>query len=216
MKITVQQLKRAVPETNSARAEEFVAVFNEWSERFGITTKLRLVHFLAQCWHESGALRYVEENLNYSTDGLLKTFGSKYFPTRAIAEQYARQPQKIANRVYANRMGNGNEASGDGFRYKGRGLIQLTGKYMYQAYQSSGYCNGDLMNHTEWLLKAPGHTKSAMWYWKKNGCNEIADRDNGINDNEVCKAITLKVNGGLNHLSERQFYMRRFKKEFGI
>lgn len=214
MKITVQQLRRAVSSTDSRRAEEFVKVFNEWGERFGISTPIRVVHFLAQLYLESACLKLVEENLNYSASGLLKTFPSRF--DAVTANEYARKPQKIANRVYANRMGNGSEASGDGWRYRGRGLIQLTGKSNYQSYEQSGFCNGKLTEHPEWLAKSPGHTKSAMWFWHKNKLNEMADSDNGTNGNEICKQITRKVNGGYSHLADRQFYMRRFKKEFGI
>lgn len=208
MKITEQQLRRAVPNVHKERVKEFVAVFNEYCERFGIDTPVRVVHFLSQVSYESGALNYVAENLNYSADGLLKTF-PRYFKTRAEAQLYARHPEKIANRVYANRMGNGSEASGDGWRYRGRGVIQITGKYQYQAYQTSGFCVGNLVAHPEWLEKSPGAYKSAMWFWYKNGCNELADRDDVV-------GVTRKINGGTNGLSTRQYYLRRFKKEFGI
>lgn len=208
MKITEQQLRRAVPNVHKERVKEFVAVFNEYCEQFGIDTPVRVVHFLSQVSYESGALNYVAENLNYSADGLLKTF-PRYFKTRAEAQLYARHPEKIANRVYANRMGNGSEASGDGWRYRGRGVIQITGKYQYQAYQTSGFCVGNLVAHPEWLEKSPGAYKSAMWFWYKNGCNELADRDDVV-------GVTRKINGGTNGLSTRQYYLRRFKKEFGI
>ena len=215
MKITLQQLRRSIPQVNSTRGTEFVDTFNEWADKFGIDTPMRVSHFLSQVAHESGNFNYTEENLNYSADGLLKTF-PKYFKTRAEATAYAHQPQKIANRVYANRMGNGNEASGDGWKYKGRGMIGITGRDNYRAYQTSGFCVGDLVNHPEWLAQKPGHTKSAMWFWWKHGLSAIADTDNGINSSEVCKAITRKINGGYNGLSNRQFLMRRFKKEFGV
>ena len=102
-------------------------------EKFGIDNPLRLSHFLSQCAHESGNFKLVRENLNYSADGLRKIF-PKYFPTIEVANKYARQPEKIANRVYANRMGNGDEASGDGWKYKGAGFVQLTGKDNYTAF----------------------------------------------------------------------------------
>lgn len=184
MKITVQQLRRAVPQTNSARAQEFVDVFNQWAEKFEINTPIRIVHFLAQIFHESGALRYVEE----------------------IA----------SGAQYEGRKDLGNTQPGDGKRFKGRGFIQITGRANYQAYQNSGFCVGDLVNHPEWLAQKPGHTKSAMWFWWKRGLSAIADTDNSINSSEVCKAITRKINGGYNGLSNRQFLMRRFKKEFGV
>ena len=184
MRITVQQLRRAVPQTNSQTAIEFVAVFNEWADRFGINTPIRIVHFLSQVYQESGALRYTEE----------------------IA----------SGKQYEGRKDLGNTSPGDGVKYKGRGLIQLTGKSNFKAYQESGFCVGNLLEHPEWLSKSPGHTKSAMWFWWKNNLSAIADQDNGVNANEVCKKITKRVNGGYNGLSTRQFYMRRFKNEFGL
>jgi len=189
MKLTVQQLKRAVPQTNSVRAAEFVEVFNKWADKFGITTPLRVVHFLSQVFHESGALRYTEE----IASGAAYDTGAK-----------------------AKALGNTPEKDGDGQRYKGRGFIQITGRANYKAYQESGFCVGDLMSHPEWLSKSPGHTKSAMWFWWKNNLSKIADTDNGVNSAEVCRQITKKINGGYNGLSQRQFYMRRFKKEFGV
>ncbi len=207
---------RAVPAADRTRATELVDTFNQWGEKFGINTTARLVHFLTQVFHESGALKYVEENLNYSADGLLKTF-PKYFNKSNVAD-YARKPQKIANRVYANRMGNGNEASGDGWKFKGRGLIQLTGRNNYKAYQNSGFCVGDLTAHPEWLTQKPGHTKSAMWFWYKTGLNSLADQDHGDGKigEDIVTRITIKVNGGINGLSSRLYYYRRFKGEFGL
>lgn len=205
--ITRAQILRPVPETDKSRIDDFVKVFNQWSERFEINTPLRVSHFLSQVLHESGNLRYVVENLNYSVDGLLKTF-PKYF-TREQASAYARKPQMIANRVYANRMGNGNEASGDGWNFRGRGFMQTTGKNNYQDYANSEFCVGDLMSHPEWLEKSPGNLKSAMFFWWKNNCNKYADRDDA-------NGLTRLINGGLNGLSNRLFLLRRFKKEFGI
>ncbi|MFN8581646.1 MAG: hypothetical protein U0163_11810 [Gemmatimonadaceae bacterium] len=115
-------------------AEQYIGPFEDMLPKYGIAnSRQRLAHFFAQILHESGSLRYDMENLNYSADALLAVF-PKYFKTREQAVAYARQPQKIANRVYANRMGNGNEASGDGWKYRGRGLIQLTGKDNYEAF----------------------------------------------------------------------------------
>ncbi len=191
MQITTAQLLRAYPNTNKTRVAEFVEVFNEWSERFGITTKKRLVHFLAQCWHESGALRYVEELAS----------GAAYDTGRL-----------------AQRLGNTPEKDGDGQRFKGRGFIQITGRVNYSAYAKSGFCVGDLMSHPEWLAQKPGHTKASMWFWWKNDLNAIADTDNGDKEQgeAVVKRITKRVNGGYNGLADRLFYYRRFKKEFGV
>lgn len=214
MVITEAQIRRAIPSVNNARLKEFVKVFNEWSDRFGINTPIRFTHFFAQVCCESGALAKTEENLNYSAEGLMKTWPSRF--TREKALQYAHKPQAIANYVYANRMGNGSEASGDGWKYKGRGFIGLTGKDMYRAYRTSGFCNGDLMSHPEWLAGSPGNAKSAMWFWWKHRLSDIADLDNGINSNDICRQITKKVNGGYLGLSNRQYYMRKLKAEFGI
>ena len=215
-RITTEQILRAVPAADRTRAAEFVATFNQYADTFGINTTARVVHFLAQVTWESGYFRHVEENLNYSADGLMKTFGSR-FRNKAEAEQYARKPEKIANKVYANRYGNGSEASGDGWRYRGRGFIQITFKANYKAYQDSGFCNGSLVAHPEWLAKAPGHTKSAMWFFRMKGCNAIADRDDGGRiGEEVCIEVTRKVNGGTSHLADRLYLYRRYKNEFGL
>ena len=214
MQITSSQLIRAVPSVNKTRAAELAKVFTEWGAKFGINTPLRAAHWLSQVFYESIALNAVEENLSYSAQGLLKTF-PKYF-NATTAQQYAHKPKAIASRVYANRMGNGSEASGDGYRYRGRGIIQLTGRENYAAYQQSGFCNGDLVSHPEWLAQSPGAYKSAMWFWWENGLSAIADEDNGLNANDVCKRITKRVNGGTNGLSDRQYYLRRFKRELGV
>lgn len=215
MRITAQQLRRAVPEVSKENLDGFVATFNQWSDKFGINTPKRTVHFLCQVFCESGALKYVEENLNYSADGLMRTWPNRFNSQKA--QEYARKPEKIANYVYADRMGNGSEASGDGWKYRGRGFIMVTGKDGYKAYANSGFCVGDLMSHPEWLAKSPGNTKSAMWFWWKNNLSDIADRDDGGKIGEdIVKEITKKVNGGFNGLSTRLFYYRRFKKEFPI
>ena len=203
MQITIEQIKKIAPGAPDKAAGEFVDTFNKWSDKFGITTPLRAAHFISQCVHECAELKAFEENLNYSEKGLLKVF-SKYF-NAATAKQCARKPEKIANRVYANRMGNGNEASGDGWKYKGRGAIGLTGRSNYLAYSTSGFCVGDLMAHPEWLAKSPGCYKSAMWFWWKNGLNAIADTGD-------VNAVTKRVNGGYNGLDSRKKYLARAKE----
>ena len=204
MKVSKSDLLKLCPSYPSDRLEDDLRVLNEWAPRFGITTALRMAHFLAQLALESNQFRAVEENLNYSADRLLVVF-KKYFPTRALAEEYAHKPEKIGSRVYANRMGNGSEATKDGWKFRGRGYIQLTGRNNYKAYETSGYCNGKLTDHPEWLVNSPGRMKSAMWFWKKNGCNELADRDD-------IRSITLKINNGLNCYADRQYYLRRIKR----
>lgn len=207
MQITIEQIKKIAPGAPDKAAGEFVDTFNKWSDKFGITTPLRAAHFISQCIHECAELKAFEENLNYSEKGLLKVF-PKYF-NAATAKQYARKPEKIANRVYANRMGNGNESSGDGWKYKGRGAIGLTGRSNYLAYSTSGFCIGDIIAHPEWLAKSPGCYKSAMWFWWKNGLNTIADT-------EDVNSVTKRVNGGYNGLDSRKKYLTRAKEVLGI
>ena len=217
MVITESQIRRIMPKAKNANIKAFVEAFNKYSEQFELNTKMRVSHFIGQIAHEAAELNAVEENLNYSAEGLLRTF-PKYFKTSAEAAAYARKPMQIANRVYANRMGNGDEKSGDGWKYKGRGLIMITGRNNYKAYQNSGYCVGDLLSHTEWLAQYPGALKSAMWFWKANNLNSIADRDDGskITGDEIAKQITKRINGGFLGLAQRQYYVRIAKRVFGV
>lgn len=198
----------AAPVTDRTRVDVFCTYLNQWAAAFGVDTDLRLAHFLGQVMHESACLRHVEEDLRYSAKGLLRTF-PKYFKTEAEAKAYEYRPAKIANRVYANRMGNGTEQSGDGYKYRGRGLIQLTGKQNYAAYQKSGKCNGDILSRPQLIAQFPGAMKSALWYWQKNKLSELADRDD-------VTAITRKINGGTNGLSEREYLTTRFKQVLGV
>lgn len=174
---------------------------------FEINTPLRASHFLAQTMHESNSFKCREENLNYSAAGLLKYF-KKYFPTLEIAKQYARQPQKIANRVYANRYGNGNEESGDGWKYRGRGDIQTTFHDNYLAF--GNYVGVDLVNNPD-LVATPAYaTLSAGYYWYKKKLNLVADKGDS---KQVVEAITKIVNGGLNGIDDR---VLRFNKIYNI
>lgn len=207
MLITRSQLLRAIPELYKPRMDEFVASLNQWAITFGIDTPLRMAHYLAQVIHESQYLKRIDENLNYSADGLLKTF-PKYF-TPDQAREYARQPERIANRVYASRMGNGPEVSGDGWRYRGRGYIMLTGRENYERFNESDVCTEDVMRQPDALMKFPLNQVVAGWFWEENGLSELADRDD-------CDAITRRINGGLNGLADRKFILRRLKKEFCI
>jgi putative chitinase len=172
-------------------------------EKFQINTPLRLCHFLAQCGHESGNFKAVSENLNYGAKGLLGTF-KKYFPTEAKAKEYERKPEKIANLVYANRMGNGTESSGDGFKFRGRGYIQLTGKDNYAAFdkvvEENITENPDLVATKYPLL-------SAAWFWNSRALNTLADK--GATDTDVT-AITKKVNGGTIGLPDRIKHFKEF------
>jgi putative chitinase len=175
---------------------------------YKVNTLLRLSHFLAQCGHESANFRAVKENLNYSADGLNKTF-KKYFPTLESAKDYARQPERIASKVYANRMGNGNEASKDGFKYLGRGFIQLTGKGNYLEFDKS--VPEDIMVNPE-LVATKYPLASAAWFWNKNGLNEIADK--GATD-AIVKSITKRVNGGTIGLADRIQHFNEFYSLLG-
>jgi len=165
------------------------------SEKFAINDELRLSHFLAQAAHESMGFRAVQENLNYSADSLKAVFG-KYFPGN-LNESYARQPQKIADRVYGSRMGNGDEASGDGWRYHGRGYIQLTGKINYQAFSTA--IGEDCVANPD-LVATKYPLASAGWFWHDRGLNEVADK--GATP-DVVKIITKSINGGFLGLQDR-------------
>lgn len=167
-----------------------------------LTTVDRMAGFLAQAAHESAQFKLVRENLNYSAEGLLRTF-PKYFKTAADAAAYARQPVKIGNRVYANRMGNGNEASGDGYKFRGRGFFQITGK---ENYTNCGKDLGlDLLVTPESLERTVAATESALWFWKTKNLNRFADA------NDI-RGMTKAINGGYNGLDERTYYYLRAKK----
>jgi len=174
-------------------------------DRYGINTPLRIAHFMAQIEHESG-LKPISENLNYSVIGLLGTF-EKYFESTGIAIDYARKPEKIASRVYANRMGNGNEASGEGWRYRGRGFIQITGKENYFNLQVD--TDLPLLKNPDLLLEEANAMLSACWFWKKKGLNSLADKD-------LIKAITKRINGGYNGIEHRKELLTKWKKELKV
>lgn len=193
-KITLSDLKRIFPTTKSEILGKYVDPINETFEKFDISTNARQSMFIAQIGHESAGLTAVSENLNYSAQGLRKIFG-KYFPNDAIATSYARKPEKIANRVYANRMGNGPETSGDGWTYRGRGVLQNTGK---AAYQALGDYFGLALDKTVEFLESPlGAVMAAGWFWEKNGLNGYADQTRFTD-------MTKRINGGVNGLDHRK------------
>ena len=162
--------------------------------KYEITTVERVAAFLAQCGHESADFTVLEENLNYGAKGLLGLF-KKYFPNEDLAKQYERKPEKIANRIYANRMGNGDEASGEGYAHRGRGAIQLTGKLNYQAFANSiGLSLEDAITYCGTM---DGAIESACWFWTKNKLNVIADKKDVL-------AMTKKINGGTIGLEDRK------------
>ncbi|MCW3122345.1 MAG: glycoside hydrolase family 19 [Flavipsychrobacter sp.] len=173
--------------------------------KFGIDGPKRLSHLLGQCMHESANFKLLEENLNYSADGLLKTF-SKYF-SAADAAKYARKPEMIANRVYSSRMGNGPEASGDGWKYRGRGAVQLTGKDAYnQLTAAVGVPGVDFVKTPE--LVNPGYSLISAANFFKSKPNMWATCDKGVDDATIT-AVTKRVNGGTNGLEERKKYTKQ-------
>lgn len=190
MVITKAQLLRAVPELYKPRADEFVASFNMWAIHFGLSSNKRVIHYLAQVFHESGNLRYVEEI--------------------ASGAAYDTGPKAIA-------LGNTPEKDGDGQKYKGRGFIQLTGLRNYTEFNKSDFCTEDVVAHPEKVAQYYLNQVASMWFWERNNLNAIADRDDGGKSGEdIVKQITRKVNGGYNGLANRLFLYRRFKREFGI
>lgn len=170
--------------------------------KYNVNTPLRLAHFFAQLKHESN-LKPISENLNYSQERLLQIF-PKYFNS-ITAKQYARKPQAIANRVYANRMGNGDEASGDGWKFRGKGFIQITGLNNYK--QLSQDTKVDYINNPDLLLNEADSMISALWYWNKIKANSLADNNN-------IEAITKAINGGYNGLEDRKINLQYYKSIF--
>lgn len=184
----------------------FISAEFESLKRYEINSKLRLAHFLSQVAHESVNFNHKVENLNYSAEGLMKIF-PKYFPDKIKALQYERKPEKIANLVYANRMGNGDESSGDGWKYRGRGYLQLTGKDNYTSlgkFLQVGLLTDPDLVATKYALI------SAAWFFHVNGINKISDL--GVSDAAVA-AVTKKVNGGTNGLAERIKLFKEYYSE---
>ena len=187
--MNLEKLKGHIPDS-------VIAQIPSIETKFEINTPLRLAHFLAQCGHESGGFKVVKENLNYGAKGLRSIFG-KYFPTDALALAYERKPEKIANKVYANRMLNGDEASGDGFKFFGRGYIQLTGK---ENYTNFGKAIGIDLTATPDLVATQYPLLSAAWFFHKNGLHKLADA--GATEAAVT-SVTKRVNGGVIGLTDR-------------
>jgi len=177
---------------------------SEIVQKYKITQTLRLAHFLSQISHESGGFKFVVENLNYSSEGLLKTF-PKYFKDKATADKYARNQEMIGSRVYASRMGNGDEQSKDGFRFRGRGYLQLTGKDNYKAFSS--FVKEDCVLNPE-LVATKYPMDSAIWFFERNGIWSLCDKGDSM---DVITQITRKVNGGINGLDDRVAKFRKFK-----
>ena len=180
---------------NKNTADLFHA-FSEVLPRYEITTVERVAAFLAQCGHESADFTTLKENLNYSAEGLSKVF-PKRFPTVAAAQPYNRNPEKIANKIYADRMGNGPEASGEGYKFRGRGAIQLTGKENYSKFAASvGKTLDEAVSYCETL---DGAIESACWFWNTNKLNDIADKNDIV-------TLTKRINGGTIGLEDRKHH----------
>ena len=188
--LSLQQLKQMI---KNPHVDQWYEALAQLLPEYDINTPHRVAHFVAQCAHESNNFLFIQENLNYKAASLRKTF-AKYFPTDELAAQYALKPEKIANRVYANRMGNGDEASGDGWRYCGRGLIQLTGKDNYTFF--AGSLGIPVEEASGYLATFEGAAQSACFFWEQNKLNRFADA------NDV-KGLTKAINGGFIGLEDR-------------
>ena len=197
--LKIDKLRGHIPDSVIAQIPETAAKFN-------ITNNLRLAHFLAQCGHESGGFKAIQENLNYSAKGLATTF-KKYFISEAAAGPYARNPQKIASKVYGGRMGNGPEATGDGFKFRGRGYIQLTGRDNYTRFAK--FIGEDTVNNPD-LVATKYPLASAAFFFDSNKLWAICDKGA---DAATVTAVTKRVNGGTIGLPDR---IKHFKEYYEL
>lgn len=195
--MNIEKLKGHIPDAVLAQIPDTV-------QKFELNTPLRLAHFLAQCGHESGGFKATSENLNYGAKGLLGIF-KKYFPTEAKAKEYERKPEKIANLVYGGRMGNGPEASGEGWKYRGRGYIQLTGKDNYKAFDA--VVPEDILANPD-LVATKYPLLSAAWFFHKNCLKKCVDASDA-----TVTAVTKCVNGGTIGLPDR---LKHFKEYYNL
>lgn len=195
--LKLEKLKGHIP-------DNVIAQIPDTASKFGIDTPLKLAHFLAQCGHESGGFKVTQENLNYSAKGLMGIF-KKYFPTQALAEQYQRKPEAIASKVYGGRMGNGAEATKEGFKFRGRGYIQLTGKDNYTAFGKA--INEDIVNNPD-LVASKYPLLSAAWFFSKNCLKKCVDASDA-----TVTSVTKCVNGGTIGLPDR---MKHFKEYYSL
>lgn len=194
--LKLENLKGHIP-------DNVIAQIPDTASKFGIDTPLKLAHFLAQCGHESGGFRLTQENLNYSAQGLKNIF-PKYFPGN-LSESYARNPQKIASKVYGGRMGNGPESTGEGFKFRGRGYIQLTGKDNYTAFGKA--INEDILSNPD-LVSTKYPLLSAAWFFSKNCLKRCVD-----DSNATVTSVTKCVNGGTIGLADR---LKHFKEYYNL
>jgi len=191
MEIRQDQLAQILP--GNQYVEHWTDALNKILPDYDITTPQRVAAFLAQTAHESGGYNALHENLNYTAQSLCKVWPSHF--NTSIADQYAHQPEKIANRAYAGRMGNGDEASGDGWNFCGRGLLQVTGRVNYQAFADSVQMN--ITDVPAFLQTFEGAVQSACWFWENNNLNQYADSGDFV-------TMTKKINGGTLGLDDRQ------------
>lgn len=199
--LTVPRLMQVMPRLGVSGAVTWIGPLEQAMANWDIVTRPRVAAFLAQAAHESAELTRLEENLNYSAEGLQRTWPKRFTPD--LAQTYARRPEAIANHVYAERMGNGDEASGDGWRYRGRGIFQLTGRANYRDCSIAIAADADTLLVNPELLAAPQYAcQSAGWFWASRGLSELAERG-GFEE------ITRKINGGLTGLAERVGYWNR-------
>ena len=189
--LTQSQLGQMVP--GNPHIDHWYDALAQCLPEYDINTPPRVAAFIAQCAHESGGFKAIKENLNYRAVTLRKVF-PKYFPNDELANAYAQKPEMIANRVYGGRMGNGDEHSGDGFRYCGRGLIQLTGKQNYQNFADS--LEMSVEDVPEYLATFEGAVQSACWFWESNNLNQWADKSDIV-------TLTKRINGGTIGLEDR-------------
>lgn len=181
--------------TNNQEVDAWFDVLDAVLPKFAINTLPRVAAFLAQCGHESNNFTILQENLNYSAERLRAVF-PRYFPTVAAAEPYNRQPEKIGNKIYGGRMGNGDEASGDGYKFRGRGILQVTGHDNYKACSLSLFGDERLVDDPSYLQTKEGAVQSACWFWNTRNLNALADADD-------IKEMTRKINGGYLGLDDR-------------
>ena len=198
----IGKLKGQVPDSVYGEIQSVI-------DKFEMNTSIRLTHFLGQCAHESGNFKLTSENLNYSTKGLITTF-PKYFKQPGLAEAYARNPERIASRVYADRMGNGPEGTHEGWKFRGRGYIQLTGKSNYSSFDK--FVNEDIVSNPD-LVAKKYPLLSAAWFFHKNKLNTISDK--GLTETVILE-LTKRINGGTNGLQDRIKYTTKFGKILGV
>ena len=204
MELTKEQLKQLLPK--NPYIDQWYKALSQLLPDYEINTPQRIAAFIAQCAHESGGFLFLTENLNYKAESLVKVF-PKYFKDLATAKAYEKKPEKIANKIYADRMGNGNELSGDGYKYRGRGLIQLTGKTNYTWFAASLQISPE--EAAEYTQTFEGAAQSACWFWETNGLNAFADKGDIL-------GMTKKINGGTIGLEDRKKHYEHALHVLGV